>query len=108
MTYIEYYDNGNEFSLEVQGHAGYDVKGQDIVCAGISTLVQTLIAHMDEVSDRSDNHYRSGYAWVYGSGYEAVEAFRTIMTGLQLVYATYPEYIVIKEGCTLQTEPTLI
>ena len=30
--------------LEVKGHSGYDVRGRDIVCAGISTACNALVA----------------------------------------------------------------
>ena len=40
--------------LEASGHAGYAPAGQDIVCAGASTLMQTLCALMagEEASGR--------------------------------------------------------
>ena len=33
---------GPTLRLEARGHAGYAPAGQDIVCAGASTLMQTL------------------------------------------------------------------
>ena len=32
----------NRLRLEVDGHAGYDEKGKDIVCAGVSMMVNAL------------------------------------------------------------------
>lgn len=32
----------NNYSVEVNGHAGYMPHGSDIVCAGVSALYQTL------------------------------------------------------------------
>jgi uncharacterized protein YsxB (DUF464 family) len=34
----------------VQGHAGYAEHGKDIVCAGVSTLVQTFIQSVEELT----------------------------------------------------------
>jgi uncharacterized protein YsxB (DUF464 family) len=34
----------------VHGHAGYDEPGKDIVCAGVSTLVQTFIQSVEELT----------------------------------------------------------
>ena len=34
-------------SLRFSGHAGYAPSGQDIVCAGVSTLYGTLVAELD-------------------------------------------------------------
>lgn len=36
------YDRDNR-SISVSGHAGYAPKGQDIVCAGVSSLVYILV-----------------------------------------------------------------
>lgn len=35
-------DNGKVLICEVKGHAGGDVKGRDLVCAGVTTLTGTL------------------------------------------------------------------
>ena len=35
--------SGPTLRLEAAGHAGYAPAGQDIVCAGASTLMQTLV-----------------------------------------------------------------
>lgn len=42
----------NRFSdrITVTGHANYAAIGQDIVCAGVSTLVQTLIQSVEELT----------------------------------------------------------
>lgn len=36
--------------ITVTGHANYAAIGQDIVCAGVSTLVQTLIQSVEELT----------------------------------------------------------
>ena len=55
--------------IEVSGHANYAEAGKDIVCAGMTTLTQTLIRSMqgltgDKIqyeisSGRADIHYRN-------------------------------------------------
>ncbi len=40
---IEAVYDGDALTLTVRGHAGYAPIGEDIVCAGVSTLVYTLI-----------------------------------------------------------------
>jgi len=35
---------GPAMRLEAAGHAGYAPEGQDIVCAGVSTLMQALVS----------------------------------------------------------------
>ena len=36
--------------IEISGHAGYDEIGKDIVCAGVSALVQTLVKSMNQLT----------------------------------------------------------
>jgi uncharacterized protein YsxB (DUF464 family) len=40
--------SGGEISIN--GHAGYAEAGKDIVCAAVSTLAQTLIASIEELT----------------------------------------------------------
>ena len=47
--------SGPTLRLEAAGHAGYAPAGQDIVCAGASTLMQTLVYLLaGEESAKSD------------------------------------------------------
>lgn len=47
--------DGNYTGFSCEGHAGYDEYGQDIVCAGVSTLVITIINSIDTLT--SDEMY---------------------------------------------------
>lgn len=38
-------------SITVCGHAGYAEHGKDIVCSAVSTLTQTLIASLEELTE---------------------------------------------------------
>lgn len=40
-----------EGGITIKGHAGYAPSGEDIVCAGVSTLVQTLIASIEALAE---------------------------------------------------------
>lgn len=37
--------------ITVSGHAGYDEHGRDIVCAGVTALVQALIRSMEDLTE---------------------------------------------------------
>lgn len=95
MTTIEYKTNNNEFTITLLGHAGYAEKGSDIVCSAISALIQTLVAHMDDVADSYEDDVQEGYVYLHAKGYEACMAFRTVMTGLRLLEENYPDYVTI-------------
>ena len=51
MTRITYQYSDDSFALDVYGHSGYAPAGDDIVCAGISALVQTLAIRADEIGE---------------------------------------------------------
>lgn len=54
--------------VTVSGHAGYAEAGKDIVCAGVTALIQTLIKSIGDLTEdkieyeispgRADIHYR--------------------------------------------------
>ena len=52
MIKIEMMDTDKGYSLAASGHAGYAPAGQDIVCAAVSVLAQTL-ANKVEAAARS-------------------------------------------------------
>lgn len=107
MTKIDYISTDNEFEIEVKGHAGYAAMGNDIVCAAISVLVQTLLLHMDYVAEDYDAQIENGYVWIHGIGKDALASFHTIMTGLAAVAEQHPKYISIKEGCPIKMNSNL-
>jgi len=41
---------GEEKSIHIKGHAGYDEKGRDIVCAAVSTIFQLAIMGLEELA----------------------------------------------------------
>ena len=102
MTKIIYQNTENDFEIEVKGHAGYAAMGNDIVCAAVSVLVQTLLLHMEYVAEDYSAKIDNGYAKIHGIGKDAVASFHTIMTGLAAVAEQHPKYISIEEGCTMK------
>ena len=50
MTSVRFIRAGERFiGFEAKGHTGYAPAGQDIVCAGVSTLVQTAVLGLQEL-----------------------------------------------------------
>lgn len=50
------------YGFEVSGHSGYAEKGNDIVCAGVSTVAQnTVISLQTYTTDRVQSEIHSGY-----------------------------------------------
>lgn len=108
MTEITTYKFGDEFSVEIKGHSGYADIGNDIVCASVSVLIQTLMVHMELVADYYKTHISNGYAWLYGKGTLAMLSYDTMMTGFRLIAEAYPEYVSLKDGCALIKKPSMV
>ena len=86
--------------MSVIGHAGYAEKGADIVCAGVSALVQALIGWIEnnpcEIECISIDE-NVGEVIVSCSGGEDVSAvFCMTAIGLVQIAYTYPDYVDIK------------
>lgn len=92
MIQIAYRDDGDRFELSADGHAGQAAEGHDIVCSAVSTLVQTLIARLDETGEEYRAELRKGHAEIDGP---AAESFRTVLTGLKEISRAYPEYVKV-------------
>lgn len=57
---IRVHKQNNE--LCVFGHADYDVRGRDIVCAGVSTLIYTLAESLEVLTDAEIEYMDDGKA----------------------------------------------
>lgn len=99
------YDQIRYLKFSVTGHAGADVKGQDLVCASASILLYTLAQTVDDMEqhgeftcepiievDEGDAliacHCNSDETYA-----EAVTAFKTIWAGFELLAHDYPQYV---------------
>lgn len=103
MTKIVYEVRHNEFEIDIKGHAGYAAAGNDIVCAAISILVQTLVQHLGNVAVDLAYKIDNGSAHIWAQGETAYISFRAILTGLEMLSEQYPDYVSLEEGCTMKT-----
>ena len=77
---IEVRYDPDRLRLSINGHSGYAPIGQDIVCAGVSTLIYTLINSCD--------------CDVYGDSitvFDSGEVYRAVIRGLQMISNKYPK-----------------
>lgn len=79
-------DEDNQI-LIVTGHADYAEYGKDIVCAGVSALVQTLALYAIEHGGTAE--MRSGYAKI-DAGNGTKDVFLAICAGLRELAKAYP------------------
>ncbi len=101
MTKIAYEEKGDNIFLQCKGHAGYADAGNDIVCAAISTLTQTLIRYLTENDIECDYHVESAELYVASQNPKARAAFDVVMCGLKMLEAAYPAYLSIHRGCPI-------
>jgi len=90
--------------IEVGGHSGKGKKGEDIVCAGISALSQTIITAITSVAGidqkiTQDDGYLSSVFTVKNSGEEKKLIVRalieTLILGMVEIRNAYPERVNI-------------
>lgn len=96
--------SGSIFSIEAIGHSGYGHHGEDIVCAAVSTLMQTLITGLVEViklknvkENVNAQKVLMRYSWQADKDGHADVLAKTIFLSLKGVAIAYPKYVVIIE-----------
>lgn len=67
--------------ITIDGHAGYAPTGQDIVCAGVSTLAQTLIEAIERLTEDE-------ISYVISPGTVDIE-YRNLSAGAQLLVDSF-------------------
>lgn len=105
MTTIRY--NADDLRLEAEGHAGGGEKGQDIICAAVSTLEQTLARALYEMQDEGNcqveyQHGEPGKTSIHAipriwRRISVRQMFEFTMTGLRAIAEKYPENVTIEE-----------
>ena len=88
--------------LSAEGHSGYAPEGSDIVCAGVSSLMQTLDIGLKDVlrvSPRTSVDERRGHMSVEISRADDRTdiLFQTIFAGLKAMEESYPSYLKVLE-----------
>lgn len=99
MVKAKYTVEDNIHTLTVSGHANYAECGKDIVCAGVSSIVQALIAWIEE------NYYKAncisvspkeGEVIISCEGGEDIAAvFHMASIGLGQIADSYPDHVQI-------------
>lgn len=85
-------------TLEVTGHSGYAEKGKDIVCAGVSTIVQTYA--FITVENGGCEEYRMGDGYLFVKAKDSKEndiRLHMVKTALEAIEGEYPHYLMIGE-----------
>lgn len=105
MTTVTYFEQNDEMSIEIKGHAGHNKKGEDVVCSAISMLGQTLLSYLNVDHDKFNYSMKDGLIWAYAKGINVRTALNVVMTGYYLLETNYPEHVKIIRGCCIQQNP---
>ena len=103
MIEIKLVERDHRYTIKATGHAEYAPHGQDIVCAAVSTLLQTYGNYLESKE-------KARTWWVMESKLEpgdlivdvldaednVKELYRMTMDGLENIQYTYPECIKIE------------
>ena len=87
--------------ITVKGHAGYAPQGQDIVCAGVSALIQTVVRSMEQLTKDpisytlAKGNTKIVYENLSERGRVLAEVF---LIGAGLISTAYPEHVKVKGG----------
>lgn len=84
--------------IKISGHANYAVHGSDIVCAGVTALMQTLIKSIEDLTeDKMEYEISPGrvdikYGDLSGKSKTLVDSF---FIGICMIAEEFPEYVRI-------------
>ena len=99
MVRATYTVDENTHTLTVTGHANYAEYGKDIVCAGISSIVQALIGWLEENYYKANNitvNPKEGEVIISCEGGEDIDAvFNMASIGLEQIADSYPSHMQI-------------
>lgn len=92
-------------SVEIKGHALFAPSGKDIVCAGASTLSQTIVFAMEDLLQVEPAvKITEGYMFLgFPQGLEKTEKrqvcllFETLLLGLKELSRAHPQFIIYNE-----------
>ena len=94
---------GGKLTMRAEGHAGYAPAGQDIVCAAVSCLIQTLAYSAAEDEHTSSCIYlgKDGPVVSVETGNSVLmrDKSELVADGLDLLAEQYPENVNFKKRC---------
>lgn len=100
MIRAQYRKDGDSHFLKLTGHANYAEHGEDIVCAGASSLVYSLLGWMENNSEDmayTDADVHSGSVEITCEGGErTATAFEMTAIGLLQLADSYPDHVEIE------------
>ena len=93
MITIIYDEKEHDMILQASGHAGFAPKGQDIVCAAVSALMQTLAYSVDGGTVTQSQDDCNILTVQAEQSFDNMAKFELVTDGLMLLAQQYPENV---------------
>ena len=104
MINVTFTESGKKLSLRIEGHAGYDEIGKDIICASASILALTVAQFVMETEHHGDLKSPAEVRLESGDTYISCEPSEEMWCGVQNMYSfamigyailehNYPQYV---------------
>ncbi|MBQ9403345.1 MAG: ribosomal-processing cysteine protease Prp [Synergistaceae bacterium] len=98
MVKIKFFHQDNIFTgIECSGHSGYSHRGSDIICSGVSALMNALVLGLEDIAaitiDRSSALMR--VVWPVNESQRLSLLTETIMRSLEMIAHENPRYVKI-------------
>ena len=104
MTTIQTAHIGNRYLIGASGHAKYEAIGKDIVCAAISSLLQSFLLYCEELFEQEkcvieESKIKDGFILIIveGEAKYLEAAFKMLLVGLNDLAESYPKYIKMEK-----------
>ena len=94
MTRVEVQKTPREYTLTARGHAGYARNGDDIVCAALSFMLQTLAAAARDAGALLEYEEKTGFLRMRAALNDATRAQLSMcLSGLGMLQRAYPGHV---------------
>lgn len=89
-------DNGR-LRIRADGHAGYAPHGEDIICAGVSTLLYTCIYYLlEKCGNMLEWDEDEGYLEMRFPEKDGKAAFDVTLAGIRMMNESHPAYVKLE------------
>ncbi|MBQ6774182.1 MAG: ribosomal-processing cysteine protease Prp [Synergistaceae bacterium] len=99
MIKIKFLNQENIFTgIECSGHSGYSQRGSDIICAGVSALMNALALGLDNIAEIVINRSKAlmRVTWPVQESERIAILTHTIKESLEAIAKDNPKYVKIQ------------
>lgn len=92
-----------ESGIKITGHAGFAERGRDVVCAGVSTLVNALIYSFQELTDDEITVFKSSQGQINHIKFRNLSAkgqllLDSFFVGIEMMADTFPNNVKLDQA----------